>query len=272
MSKKNVSVAEPEESETALVATVGGVPAEVAELFEQDAGAGTSDMSAGDLAMPFLTILQKMSPQVDDTSPKYIDGARAGMILNTLTGELYDGKVGIEGIVCGYQKLVTKWGPRESGGGFKGHLIEDSDVYRTSTINDKNKRIASDGDLLIDTAYYFIIAKPQTAPFQAMVSMSSTQLKKSRKWNSLMKGIILKTASGKSFNPPMYSHVFLLQTEPEQNDQGSWYGWKITTARMVDDPDLVQQARAIHDQVKSGQIKTGAPPAESVENNPEVPF
>ena len=243
-------------------------------MFAEDAGAGLDDMSASDLSMPFLTIIQKGSPQVDEiNAQKYIEGAKPGMILNTLTGDLYDGKVGIPVVVCGYQKLFTEWTPRDQGGGFQGHHRDDSTIIKNSKVDDKNKRHTPNGNLLVDTAYYFVFALPDAGMFQAMISMSSTQLKKSRKWNSLMKGIVLKTKAGKSFNPPIYSHVYLMQTEPEQNDQGSWYGWKITTQKMVSDMDLLQFAKKFSEEIKSGAVRTGPPPSEETAGSSDsVPF
>lgn len=266
-------ISEPIETQTTAVSTVeSGLPAELNEMYEADAGAGVDEMSGADLAIPFLSIIQKMSPQVDETTPKYIEGAKPGMILNTLTNELYDGKVGIPAIACGYQKLYTEWTPRDQGGGFLGHHHEDSLVVKNSKVDEKNKRHTANGNILVDTAYYFVFAMPKDGMFQAIVSMASTQLKKSRKWNSLMKGIILRNKAGKAFTPPMYSHVYLLQTEPESNDQGSWYGWKITTVKMVDDVDLMQTAKRFNEQVKSGAVRTGPPPSEETASNPDVPF
>lgn len=279
MSKKNstleADIAQPVDvEETQALATVeAGGELALNDMYEADAGAGLEDMGSGDVATPFLSVLQKGSPQVDETDKRYIAGARPGMILNTLTGELYDGKTGIRVIACGYQKLYTEWTPRDSGGGFKGHHHESSATIATSTVDDKGKRHATNGNLLVDTAYYFVLAVPDSGPFQAMVSMSSTQLKKSRKWNSLMKGILLKKKDGRSFNPPMFSHAYLLKTEPESNDQGSWYGWNITADGMVTDRDLYDIARAFNEQVKSGTVRTGPPPQDGdAATTGDVPF
>ena len=63
--------------------------------FEADAGAGMENVTADDLQIPFLSILQSNSPQLDESEGKYIDGAKAGMILNTVTNEIFDGKIGL---------------------------------------------------------------------------------------------------------------------------------------------------------------------------------
>ena len=61
-------------------------------LFGDDAAKGFENMTQDDMALPFVRILGQLSPQVTDGDAKYIDGAKPGMIYNTVTSELYDGK------------------------------------------------------------------------------------------------------------------------------------------------------------------------------------
>ena len=56
----------------------------------QDAGLGNENVGTDDLAIPRLDLIQQLSPQIDKSSPKYIEGAETGHIFNTLTGEVYD--------------------------------------------------------------------------------------------------------------------------------------------------------------------------------------
>jgi len=72
---KNVAV---KENDTALAVMAG---------FEEDAHAGFDNMNQEDFALPFLRLLTNTSPEVGD-----VEGAIPGMIYNTVTGELYDGK------------------------------------------------------------------------------------------------------------------------------------------------------------------------------------
>jgi len=60
-------------------------------------GAGFEDTTTEDFAMPFLGILQDLSPAVKDG---IVEGAKIGMFINTATNELYDGEKGIRAIPC----------------------------------------------------------------------------------------------------------------------------------------------------------------------------
>ena len=73
-------------------------------LFGDDVSKGFENMTQEDMALPFVRILGQLSPQVTDGDAKYIDGAKPGMIYNTVTSELYDGKKGIKVIPCYYKK------------------------------------------------------------------------------------------------------------------------------------------------------------------------
>ena len=54
--------------------------------YEADACAGREGADKDSYAIPFLLVLQPLSPQVVD---KLVPGAEAGMLLNSVTNELY---------------------------------------------------------------------------------------------------------------------------------------------------------------------------------------
>ena len=85
-------------------------------LFGDDAK-GFDNMTQDDLALPFVRILGQLSPQVTAGDSKYIDSAKPGMIYNTVTSELYDGKKGIKVIPCYYKKDYPEWSDRGDGPG-----------------------------------------------------------------------------------------------------------------------------------------------------------
>ena len=82
------------------------------DLFAADAGAGVTNLGSEDLAIPFLKILQKMSPELDE-----LDNAKAGDIYNTVTKEGVKGKDGVRVINCAYTLQYIEWEPRGTGTG-----------------------------------------------------------------------------------------------------------------------------------------------------------
>ena len=85
-------------------------------LFGDDSK-GFDNMTQDDLALPFVRILGQLSPQVTQGDAKYIESAKPGMIYNTVTSELFDGKVGIKVIPCYYKKDYPEWSDRGDGPG-----------------------------------------------------------------------------------------------------------------------------------------------------------
>lgn len=55
--------------------------------FEQDANSGFDGMGQEDFALPFLKLLTSTSPEVGE-----VEGAMPGCIMNSVTGEIFDGK------------------------------------------------------------------------------------------------------------------------------------------------------------------------------------
>jgi len=86
-----------------------------ANVFEGDSSKGLGEISQKDLALPFLKILAQLSPEVNKRDGKYVEGAEAGMIYNSVTGELHNGVEGINVIPCFYKLEYLEWKDRGEG-------------------------------------------------------------------------------------------------------------------------------------------------------------
>lgn len=236
--------------------------------FQADAGMGQA-FTGSDLAIPFLVILQKNSPQVDPDSGKYVEGAKPTMIFNTVTGELFDGKTtGISVVMSGYQKKYVEWIHRDDGGGFVAQHDPESDAVRACKLNEKDKLVTKDGHQMVETAYHYVVLTGAGMPQWAVISMSSSQLKKSRKWNTLVAGLTM-TKNGQSFKPPIFAGVYQLKTVLEQKDTNNWYGWDITPTGLVTDRGVYDCAKSYHQALTAGMVNVTRPPSnETAENEP----
>ena len=96
------------------------------DMFAADAGSGMEGATSESFAIPFLSVLQKGSPQVDEASGVAIDGAKAGMLWDNVAGRMFDGKEGVVIIPCAYRRVFLRWAPKGTqGSGFKGELSAD---------------------------------------------------------------------------------------------------------------------------------------------------
>ena len=228
-----------------------GLPA---NMFEDDAAKGLGTIGQEDLALPFLKILGQLSPEVNKRDGKYVEGAEPGMIYNSVSGDLYDGVKGIDVIPCFYKLEYIEWKDRGEGPGAPVAIYDSSSDIMSKTKPDANyKDRLPNGNYIEKTASHFVIVSGDS-PSTALISMKSTQLKISRKWNSMMSGIKMKGANG-MFTPASFSHIYKLKTTQMQNDKGTWFGWEVNKVGPVTDKGLYDQARSFSESISKGSVK-----------------
>jgi hypothetical protein len=221
------------------------------QVFEADAGSGFEEADASAYAIPFLQILQSGSPQCKKSDGAYIKGAEEGKFYNTVTQELYDGDAGIIVIPCHYSQRFVEWKARESGGGFvASHMPGD----QPNTVkDDKYRDVTATGTNIVDSRnHYVLICNPDGTLTPAMITMTSTQQKKSKQWMSKMQGIKIKNANGVFVTAPMMSRKYKLTTIPESNDKGSWFGYQTELVGIVEDSAEYNEANNFRNAVRGG--------------------
>ena len=233
-------------------------------LFEDDANAGSQNISQEDLALPFLKVLGQLSPEINTRDAKYIKGTQPGMILNTVTGEYYDGEKGIQVLPVFYKRQYIEWQDRGESMGAPVAIHEvNSDLLSKVTRDKSNKDRLPNGNYLENTASHFVVLLGKN-PTTALISMKATQLKVSRKWNSIMMGIKMQGKNG-LFTPPTYSHIYKLKTVQMSNDKGTWFGWDVSLIGPVKDQSVYAVAKNFSERVNTGEVtaKHGTEESES---------
>lgn len=238
------ALAKPSKAELALV-----------NEMEADAGDGSQAVTSEDMAIPFLRILQKMSPQVSKRDAAYIEGASEGDIVNTVTGQIWSIEDELIVVPCSFNFKIIEWRPRDTGGGFIKAYARDVEELPLHEKNEKGKLITSTGNILEDTAeHYVLILDPETGLTEhALIAMSSTQLKHSRKWNSMIGQKTISTTNGIK-QAPRYGYMYRLSTGMESNEQGDWAGWTIADAGMVKDINVYRSGKLFCASVRQGDV------------------
>lgn len=272
MSKKETEVATKQNTAVAL-----------AGQFEEDAGSGFENADSNAYAIPFLSILQSMSPQCKKSDGAYIKGAEEGMFYNSVSQEIFDGAAGMTVIPCYFKRSFIRWAPRGTGGGFKGEFTPSevssgnlnlTEIKGTTFVDlpagadpfDAQGKPAF--DFIADTRTHYVLVVDKDGGYQpAVISLASSQIKKSRNWMSKMNGIKLQRADGSHYTPAMFSHEYRITTVPESNDKGSWFGLKVETLGAVASAELYQAAKAFRDAVSSGEVKEAMPHAEPAKDD-----
>lgn len=226
--------------------------------FSRDAGAGLEGADKDSFAVPFITILQGLSPQLET-----VEGAKVGAFINTITNQM---SAAVNVVPVAFQRRYLEWEPRAKGGGFKGqHEVAQVELANYGR-NEDGQLVTPEGNLLKDTRIHYVLAVNEDGTFSpAIVSMSSTQIKKSKRWLSRIQNVQMKDANGKFYNPPSFSHIYRMTALRESNDQGTWYGYDINMLSPVTDAVLYQAAKELHNQVVSGKVVAANPQADAPE-------
>ena len=236
-------------------------------IFEADAGAGSQNITQEDLALPFLKVLGQLSPEVNKQNAKFISGAEPGMIVNSVTRDLYDGTKGINVIPVYYERQYVEWQDRGQTGNAPVAIHKaDSDIVSTTTRDKSWKDRLPNGNYLENTTNHFVILMGKS-PSTALISMKATQLKISRKWNSIMMGLKLQGKNGLCA-PPTYSHIYNLKAVQMANDKGTWFGWDVSKVGPVSDKGVYQIAKNFAEKNSKGQVKVKHGSDESKTDSP----
>ena len=236
-------------------------------------GTGLEETTTEDFAIPFIRVLQPMSPQLQKQHGSYVEGASAGDLFNTVTGEAYDGEKGILIVPCAYNKKYIEWIPREKGGGLvnAGH---DISVLSSCTRDAETRKYhTAEGNEIVETAQFFVLVLEDT-PQQAVVTFTSTQLGVSRKWLTMLRMARVQNNKGASVDAPMFAYTYRLTTTTQSNDKGSWNGYSVNQEEATElsvamiAKDFMSAARSGEVQVKEEQQRDDA----SAKTEGDAPF
>lgn len=224
----------------------------VMEILFEDRGAGMGQFQVDDLAIPFLAIVQDGSPQANPKKEKYIEGAEAGHIFNTVNGDLYES---VTVIPIHYSKVVIEWRDRDEGGGFVAVHEKNSQAVKNAELDNKGVLRSPNGNPMVETAQFYILLVDEDSDIlsRSIIAMKSTQLKKARKWNTIASEIKMRNpGNNQLFTPPLYSHIYELGTKYEDNDKGDWYGWTIDLVGPIENMEILEQARVYYQSIQEG--------------------
>ena len=244
------------------------------DIFDM-AGEGAA-FDSSEMQIPFLRVLQALSPQLNKKKPEYIEGAAQGDMFNTVTGDYYGGEAGVMVIPCYQTTKYLEFVPRDMGGGFKGELASTNPALQQTT-RQGSKEILPNGNELVKSDQHFCLVVLEDGSFQpVVVDMKSTQLKVSRRWKTQIAMQKVKNPkTGMLVTPPVFATMWRLYAAEETNDKGSWSTWGVERIGLVENRDLLLEAKSFRDSIAAGEVK--AAPEEGVSapsssDTDDIPF
>lgn len=226
-----------------------------ADAFGDAAGAGMENVGANDILIPRLTLLQALSPQLSEKKVEYIEGAKVGDICDVGTGDIFKEIVFLPVF---YRKDYLEWAPRASGKGLV-NVHTDPKILDQTKRDDKNRPLLPNGNLIAETAQIFGLNMSAQGR-KSFIPLTSTQLKKARRWMTLASGERVARKDGSTFTPPLFYRTYLLTSADESNNEGDWAGWRIERGQTIVDytphwPELLQLCKDFLTQLQAGSVR-----------------
>ena len=203
---------------------------------------GTENLDEGS-AMPFIRILQDLSPQLKPNKDEYVEGSKAGDLFFNKTKALLDNPVAMIPVYT--TALYTEWVPRSKGGGFVGShplSVVGNPLYEKGRERQYDEWLG-DNELRY-TSYWFVLINVNGVWEEAMIPFTSSQLKVSRKLTSDINRF--RYEADTSIVPPLFAQKWELSTvmETSKNNDDYW-NFEIKSPSVLDfesDEDLLELA------------------------------
>lgn len=202
---------------------------------------------------PFVRIIQKGSPQIDDTHEKYrekgIADAKVGDILLSNKNQVICKKG--ESVTFVPLAITSLYAEFNDGKFVKNHppgIITHKDYAKGRNPEKPYKEYLGKNDLDYTIFVAGLVFLKDGSEIKVILQFTSTALKDAR---ALQKALATfkdpqYTRDGKPVVPPIFARSWSLATEPRKNDAGGWFGWKIEPSRvfsLTDTNDVAELRR-----------------------------
>lgn len=233
----------------------GAVAKSATALFAAHRGAGLENVTAKDILVPRIGILQGLSPQVTKGKPNYDETAKVGDIYDIGLSERLGEEIMVVPIY--YAKVYLEWFPRNTGKGLA-RIHDDPAILEQCKPDEKNRPTLPNGNYVAETAQFYVLNLSNDERL-SFIPMTSTQLKKGRQWLTWATGEKVDDGEGGTFTPPLFYRAYKLTTVPESNSEGNWVGWKIERGPKLEDMEgfekLFDKLVEINQQIGGGTMK-----------------
>jgi hypothetical protein len=242
------------------------------EDYEGDTG-GYEDMTGATQSVPFIRLLQELSPQCRIKKEEYIEGAAPGMLVNTVTNKLY--KTPVRFVVGKFERYYMEWKPNR--GGLAGiHAVDVvEDRIGRDLIADEGFKIVDprSGNEFSDTYVYYVILPDHMEDGVCILSLSSSSLKEAKKLNRNLRSTMLPNSTRRAL--PFFM-IWNYEVKDMNNDKGDWVGPKFTLDGFVNQEQLThvteERAELPNKRIDLKLIEQDAGSTSKVDKDGKVPY
>lgn len=211
------------------------------------AGKGTENITTQDKGMPYLKLLQDLSPETKKRNEKYVEGAVPGSFLLTSNREVFDGEVTIVPIY--FKSIVQEWWPRNH---------KNNGLVRTSDTMSEAKAAKREADTVLSlTHLHFVLVWSNEAEKwePCIMAFDRTKLSPSKDLIRLIDNYRLEF-DGEEFKAPAFARSYNLTAQ--ETEKGGYNYWTLSVAPSADvyeDEDFMVYCNGLVDEFARGAVK-----------------
>lgn len=229
--------------------------------IKDDVGSGSEEVDESSITYPYIILLQATSPVVVNAVDNNRPDIKAGLFYNTLSQEVYKSLVFLP---CHFQRRFMRYD-----GDGRGNYVCSYPAAQVATgripgvIRNNLDYQIKDGlglGTLVDTRIHYVLyLNPNTQNFEpAILSLTRTQIKASKKLSSLIKLSELTINGRVVTNPPAWCFAYRADVDIARKDNNSWYAWSFSRLG-PNYPELYHRAKALYESVKNIETNSPAP-------------
>lgn len=197
-------------------------------------GKGSQNVTANDIAIPRIKLLQKINDEVDKSNGGYIEGAEPGMYLNTVTKQLSSALLCVN---LHFDRKTVVWRKRKFGGGIWNSF--DTEEQARVALQEAGE-IDAQYDIVENPTHLVMLINTDGTPAGvALLDMPSTKVKVSKLWNAQ---IMDKEQEGH----PRFGCVWKLGVVQEESANGAYENIKVDFITVAPD-NIFDAAQGAYD-------------------------
>lgn len=227
--------------EGALILQGDKIPASELAHLQTGTVRGNENVKTEDLVIPRLEVVQGLSEAVQTGKPGYIEGAKQGDLINSVTNENYGKEVFVVNVH--FAKLWLVWKDYNKGGGFFGAFPDpEAAAERLAEVVKAREALEEDLESIDTPQHLCLLVKPDGRVEEIILALAKTKAKVSRAWNTMIR------LTGRD----RFGKVYRVTTAMEKNKKGQEY-WNFVVADAgFPAKPLFQRAENLHKSIAVG--------------------
>jgi hypothetical protein len=234
------------------------LPGGLSEAEFVDASASAKQFGRDDMLIPFMRILQPLSPQINS-----VEGSKAGLFCNVATGALYDDLLVIP---IAHEHNYTEWLP-DRGGFVKTHGNDEQSWQALCNKENKTafKPVTTEGNTIQRARHFFIFNIVDGDVEPCIFPFTGTMLVRAKTWSSKIAYAPKVRTSNGMLSPVCYYYTYKVTVEKITKGPYTWYlpiinlnmkdGKAVSTLDLPNGKAIWNAARSFEASFKAGEIK-----------------